>query len=516
MKPSFGTAVIIKYIQTILIVLTVIAVMVPGFNQIPGRDQGVYLYIGDQILDGKIPYLDIWDHKGPLIYYINAAGLLISDSVTGIWIVEVVLLSATAFFSLAAVKKILHPHIAFSVVLIWLAAFQAVMDNGNTVEEYSLLFQFSAIYLFLRITDENSQNRWNEFFIGVTAGLAFSLRPTNIGIHIAIVLAFVAHNLIYKIHYMKFIKQIGMMAVGGVVTLGCITIYFWFNGAVNELWQAIYVYNYYYSLDVSPKWNQSFLKGYYFLDSIIWLSLLGFIGVLVAIPMNWKNNPLKFQFAIFLLIALPIQIYLSLISGRRYLHYYIAWLPILTFLSAYSLFTMNQILKKIFRNQSLSISVEYVLIFTLTFFMVYPAFVNAYSLIPVISSNKTPPANEITEYIQNNTLPEEYVFIWGNEVTYNFLTRRESPSRFAYIYPFKVKEYITQPMVNELAAAIYENRPVIIDATLPERYTPGIDSEKWAHIPMMQKLVVFIEENYAVVDYIGPYQWPVLRPKNNE
>src|SRR5688572_5278945 len=117
MKPSFNTVIPFKDIQLILIVLTVIAVMLPEFNQIPSRDQGVYLYIGEQILDGKIPYQDVWDHKGPLIYYINVLGLLIEDSVIGIWILEIIFLSCTALFSFSALKKLFPIYIAFPIVL---------------------------------------------------------------------------------------------------------------------------------------------------------------------------------------------------------------------------------------------------------------------------------------------------------------------------------------------------------------------------------------------------------------
>ena len=44
-------------------------------DHLPGTDNGVFLYGGQQLLAGKTPYLDFWDHKGPLIYFINAIGL---------------------------------------------------------------------------------------------------------------------------------------------------------------------------------------------------------------------------------------------------------------------------------------------------------------------------------------------------------------------------------------------------------------------------------------------------------
>src|SRR3990172_8300854 len=66
-------------------------------DRLPGQDNGVFLYGGQQLLAGKTPYVDFWDHKGPLIFYINALGLLIgSGSRWGVWILEFVFLLLTA------------------------------------------------------------------------------------------------------------------------------------------------------------------------------------------------------------------------------------------------------------------------------------------------------------------------------------------------------------------------------------------------------------------------------------
>ena len=60
----------------------------PLFDK-PSRDGGFFLYAGQQILNGKIPYLDFWDSKGPAIFYINALGLWLGGgSRWGVWAVE--------------------------------------------------------------------------------------------------------------------------------------------------------------------------------------------------------------------------------------------------------------------------------------------------------------------------------------------------------------------------------------------------------------------------------------------
>ena len=47
------------------------------------------------MLKGKVPYLDYFDHKGPLLYLIEYAGLMISrGSTNGLWVVEVINMAA--------------------------------------------------------------------------------------------------------------------------------------------------------------------------------------------------------------------------------------------------------------------------------------------------------------------------------------------------------------------------------------------------------------------------------------
>ncbi len=67
-------------LPSILLVVLAAVVLVPSiltYRRVPGGDSGVFLYAGWQILDGQIPYLDVWDHKPPGILYIDALGLLI-------------------------------------------------------------------------------------------------------------------------------------------------------------------------------------------------------------------------------------------------------------------------------------------------------------------------------------------------------------------------------------------------------------------------------------------------------
>ena len=73
------------------------------WTSLPTRtDSSVFLYIGKQMHAGKVPYVDLFDHKGPLLYLIQYLGFSIwKDSVAGgVWILELVSFGGLAFLML--------------------------------------------------------------------------------------------------------------------------------------------------------------------------------------------------------------------------------------------------------------------------------------------------------------------------------------------------------------------------------------------------------------------------------
>ena len=73
----------------------------PFYVGVKLRDSSVFTYIGKVILQGGMPYRDTFDHKGPLIYLINALGLAINERI-GVWLIEFV----TVFVILLAAYRL--------------------------------------------------------------------------------------------------------------------------------------------------------------------------------------------------------------------------------------------------------------------------------------------------------------------------------------------------------------------------------------------------------------------------
>src|SRR6266496_1916463 len=76
----------------------------PNNMTLPSRDSGVFLYVGWRFLNGDIPYRDVWDHKPPLIYFVDALGLrLTPDSLWGVWLLQFIVI----FLTLLLIYKLL-------------------------------------------------------------------------------------------------------------------------------------------------------------------------------------------------------------------------------------------------------------------------------------------------------------------------------------------------------------------------------------------------------------------------
>jgi hypothetical protein len=438
-------------------------------------------------------------------------------------LLEVIFLFLAAVSGFLAMQMVFAPATAFSTAVLWLVTLPQVLDHGNTVEEYSLLFQFAAVYFYVR-SEKSAKGYWNEIWVGVMAALAFSLRPNNIGVHLAIGLILAGAALFSPKERIRNFKRIIAAAVGSAIVFGVIGIYFAANQSLGYLFDSVFVFNYYYSKLDTFSW-QALTKGYERLSPLVSLGAAGLAGIIIYLYRNWKQDKkesdIKISFAFLTLAIVPIQLYLSLMSGKKYLHYYTAWLPVLALLVGFLIFSVVQLAGKPFpgiRNKNiLNILVAGGLALTFGVRPVIGMMPHLTTLVRTIWSEKSlPPPNYSTveqgvyvDYIMSHTQPGDYVLIWGNESVYNFLTERESPSRFVYTYAFGVPNYASQEMVDELLFDISQKKPMIIDATAKDKTIGGIDTDAWKDMPVTQGLIRFIEKSYVRVDIIGPERFRI-------
>lgn len=149
-----------------------------------GNDTAQFMTIGKGWAAGRIPYRDLFDHKGPLIYLVDCIGFMIGrGNKAGISLVQFVFLSFTlaAVFEISQLTKKNNAYgiLAAAVVLF---AMKRNYVEGNTVEEYCLPFLcWSVFAMLLWFRGKREDHPWPAAFLyGVTAGVCLMTRMTNV------------------------------------------------------------------------------------------------------------------------------------------------------------------------------------------------------------------------------------------------------------------------------------------------------------------------------------------------
>ncbi len=208
-------------------------------------DANCFMTVGKSILQGLVPYKDLVEQKGPLLYIIHAIASLISDtSFVGMYFFEV--LFAVIFLFLQG--KILDLYNSRKNSYIWLPVIGAIVYSqrafchGNSSEEMCLPILTYALYVGLKAIKENRLPSKKEFlFIGLTSACMLWIKFSMLGFYIGWFLFFFGFAVRKKI-VREFWLGILRICLGIFIVSLPILLYFLLNGAISDLFTA-YFYN---------------------------------------------------------------------------------------------------------------------------------------------------------------------------------------------------------------------------------------------------------------------------------
>ncbi len=229
---------------------SLLAVMVlsqanPGIT-VPGRDYGIFSYIGQQITLGKLPYQDAWDHKPPAIFYVDALGLWLAHGFRwGIWGMEFLALTFSIWLSYHLLKKNWGVLPALLGTAVWLYGLYITLEGGNRTEEFPLPLHFLAILILLELI-ENPRNHFYGFALGLTFSFSFLFRANNAMVETAAIAALILIWLFQR-QYRTIVVQILFIGMGVILPILLTCLYFWSQGIFKEMFDGSITYNLLYS-----------------------------------------------------------------------------------------------------------------------------------------------------------------------------------------------------------------------------------------------------------------------------
>jgi hypothetical protein len=436
----------------------------PAFaGRIPRHDSGIFLYFGSRILKGDIPFHNLWDHKPPLIFYIDALGLLLfNHSVWGVWFLEVLSLVISILCLFVLLRKELRASAVFLALVGLVAAVVMVLEGGNLTEEYGLPMQCLCLWLFCQFALKGKYVSRTLFLNGVTLGLAVMLKQTLIGVWAA--LWILSLTQIFSKEKRVRLKDFFWFACGLILVLAAWISYFAYQNSLWDFWDVAYRFNFIYSDITWADRLNSIRTVFWVFFNRSWFLCFGFLSwvgyVVLALFYRITQNAKKYSMLLWAaLIDLPIEIALISLSGENYDHYFFTILPCMTILIA---FAWNDLLRMKWFAGFLRQTAVYLLLMIAIIASPIKQVVDAYRQ----------PVDQLTtatvEYIQSATLPSDYVLLWGDQALINFASGRDSPTRFVHQKALFRSGYASPQLSQEMLNDLERKKPVlIIDTRLP-------------------------------------------------
>lgn len=494
----------------------------PLFNGLPGRDAGVYLYMGQALNRGDIPYVDAWDHKGIVIYILNAlAAALSPQSVWGMWLINTTLFIFAIIFSFSSLKKVFGFPAALISTLAWIFAIPR-LEFMNIPEFMTLPFQFIALSFFIEV-EKKVDGRWYSLGIGMLFVLVAFIRPNTIAIFIGIVLWWVLNffNLAHRYHALL---NLIFFALGTALSGAIFTVYFLLTGSLEAMLDAYLRYNALYSAFNNPvNFLSSIVTGFIFLSFslIAFLGFGGWIAGLASLFSSWRKKK-NIQPILFVVVfAFPVEILFASLSGRNYSNYYITWLPLLAYTSA---FFVKLMWDQIGKMKGIGSGKTLRLIMIVLLVVCIPALSVAFILNDTINvydafNRQTP--EQIAEFLSDKLGADDTMLVWGAETSLNYLTGTSAPTRYMYAYPLFLRGYANRERFVEFLGELQENPPkYIVDAGTTNTAIPPLTEEmraNWEISPFSERYYEITPDVDMVFQYVGEnyelltdeFAWPI-------
>jgi len=411
----------------------------PFSRKIIGTDTWVFQYNALAMKNGMLPYIDFFDHKGILLYFINLIGILINKNY-GIWLIELIFLFFAIFFAKKTLdlfdKNEIRKYFVLTLVMSLLVT---TFEGGNTTEEYFLPFAIYSQFVFLKFLLKGKIKNIEVMFTGISLAVVCLLRINMIGLWGINILA-IFIKLLKKQNFKDLIKYTLLFILGVCIIFIPTLVYMIYKGIFKAFIDSYIIFNLKYSDVTSLEKYYSFK---YFVSILIIL-----VALISNLLLIFNNNKCNKDVLIINVISLIINLSAICISGKTYLHYAVVILP--------NLFVPYIYLLKCFEKDGINKLI-------MGYLLIYILIPNIFTYIDNINKLKEYDDKnylEIAEYIKKNTKETDKISIFGNKNSLYILSERFSASKYSYQVPLidydsEIFNSYSNDIINNKAKIVY-------------------------------------------------------------
>ena len=241
-KPWLGIAVCLL---TSVGIITVCSKSSPLYPFNDWVDAQCFFTVGKSMMHGIVPYRDLFEQKGPFLYFVHGLASLVSkDTFLGVYLLEIL----AAFFFLYISYRVccLFLPTPWTAALMPIAALLTYTNSafcfGDSVEELCLPFFAYAILVSARSLKNGTPISAREYLlIGITSGLVFWSKFTLVGFYLGWFLVPMVRYLQAR-QWKALLQAVGAVAAGVVLVTIPFVIYFGIHHAIDD-WLMVYIYD---------------------------------------------------------------------------------------------------------------------------------------------------------------------------------------------------------------------------------------------------------------------------------
>ncbi len=419
----------------------------PFSNITPGTDSSVFLTIGKGMAEGKLPYADFFDHKGPILYFINSIGWAISGFF-GVFAIEFLMICVSLFFAIKTLDLFFNKISVYISVAIGYVCFGNFLMGGNLTEEFALPFITIAFYLFSKYIVSKQLVLKDIAFIGACFGATLMLRPNMFGLFVGFC-AIIFFDFIINKHFDKAIKAAIMFLVGTAALLLIVASYLLINGIFDSWFEQFILFNFVYASD-NFGMERLLLNINQLNETVPLLLILSASVVFLITEKTYKKQYLAMLLGTFATTALVLY------SRAYYPHYSMSLVPFIIF---YTACIIDFAIKTTSKDKAITIMLV-CLVLIATYFQSFSLFYR-----DMINRNLTGPLEtkhtlqDAAKYIEQNTDVDDTIISIGSKCEIYPYIDRSIGSKYLYQDPIN---RISSEIAAEFEQDIIENKPEIV------------------------------------------------------
>ena len=276
--------------------------------------------VGKGMMHGLVPYRDLLEQKGPVLYFAYGLAALVSPHrFFSVYLLELIA-DTIALYVMSMCADIHRKNTAllsvplFSLILFPVQAFAW----GGKAEELFLPFLAYALYLGFKVLNEQSLSPRQMLLIGLSVGIAFWSKFTFVGFYIGWLICVLGFSLKHG-ERQNLPKLLGALVLGFSLVTVPVLIYFGYHHAIRDL-MKVYIYdNIFVYTDYERSGFSELLTNYLY---GLWMFLYGNAWLLPLVTIGFLSDRTHM-----LLVTFALLFCSSFIGSRSFLYYALIFVP---------------------------------------------------------------------------------------------------------------------------------------------------------------------------------------------